>query len=40
MISKNDFIKEELEPRLEEDKSGKRVVFFVDAAHFVLPPFL
>ncbi len=34
------FIKEELEPRLEEAKSGKRVVFFVDAAHFVLAPFL
>ncbi len=34
------FIKEELEPRLEEAKSGQRVVFFVDAAHFVLAPFL
>ncbi|MEA3288350.1 MAG: IS630 family transposase, partial [Candidatus Marinimicrobia bacterium] len=34
------FITEELEPRLEEAKSGKRVVFFVDAAHFVLAPFL
>ncbi|PXF60676.1 MAG: IS630 family transposase, partial [Candidatus Methanogaster sp.] len=34
------FIKEELEPRLKEAKSGKRVVFFVDAAHFVLAPFL
>nr|QNO47411.1 hypothetical protein MPGFIOMI_00009 [Methanosarcinales archaeon ANME-2c ERB4] len=34
------FIKEELEPRLEEAESGKRVVFFVDAAHFVLAPFL
>ena len=34
------FIKEELEPRLEEAKSGRRVVFFVDAAHFVLAPFL
>jgi len=30
------FIEEELEPRLEEAKSGRRVVFFVDAAHFVL----
>ena len=34
------FIKEELEPRLKEAKSGRRVVFFVDAAHFVLAPFL
>jgi hypothetical protein len=29
-----------LEPRLEEAKKGKRKVFFVDAAHFVLAPFL
>ncbi len=34
------FVKEELEPRLEEAKTGQRVVFFVDAAHFVLAPFL
>jgi transposase len=34
------FIKEELEPRLEEAESCQRVVFFVDAAHFVLAPFL
>ena len=30
----------QLEPRLDEAKSGKRVVFFVDSAHFVLAPFL
>jgi len=29
-----------LDPRLEEAKKGKRVVFFVDAAHFVLGAFL
>jgi len=29
-----------LEPRLAEAKAGKRAVFFVDAAHFVLSPFL
>jgi transposase len=29
-----------LEPRLEEAKKGKRAVFFVDAAHFVLAPYL
>ena len=34
------FLKEELEPRLEEAKQGKRHVFFVDAAHFVMQPFL
>jgi transposase len=34
------FIKEELETRLDEAKAGQRVVFFVDAAHFVLAPFL
>lgn len=34
------FKKEKLEPRLEEAKKGKRKVFFVDAAHFVLAPFL
>ena len=34
------FKKTELEPRLEEAKAGQRAVFFVDAAHFVLAPFL
>ena len=29
-----------MEPRLKEAKAGKRAVFFVDAAHFVLAPFL
>src|SRR5271156_4269993 len=32
--------KKQLEPRLEEAKVGQRVVFFVDAAHFVLAPYL
>jgi transposase len=32
--------KEKLEPRLEEAKAGKRAVFFVDAAHFVMGAFL
>lgn len=32
--------KEELAPRLAQAKEGKRAVFFVDAAHFVLAPFL
>ena len=35
-----DFKKTKLEPRLEEAKAGLRAVFFVDAAHFVLAPFL
>jgi len=29
-----------LEPRLNEAKEGKRAVFFVDAAHFVMGAFL
>ena len=29
-----------MEPRLKEAKEGKRVVYFIDAAHFVLAPFL
>lgn len=29
-----------LEPRLHEAQAGQRLVFFVDAAHFVLQPFL
>lgn len=33
-------LKKTLEPRLEEAKSGKRIVFFVDAAHFVLSPYI
>lgn len=36
----NDFLEQELKPRLEEAKAGKRNVFFVDAAHFVWAPFL
>ena len=38
--AQENFIKEEMEPRLEEAMCGQRVVFFVDAAHFVLAPFL
>jgi transposase len=34
------FKNEELMPRLGEAKKGERKVFFVDAAHFVLAPFL
>jgi hypothetical protein len=30
---------ETLQPRLAEGQAGKRAVFFVDAAHFVLAPF-
>jgi hypothetical protein len=29
-----------LEPRLKEAKAGQRVVYFMDAAHFVFAPFL
>jgi len=34
------YLKEEIQPRLDEASTGKRAVFFVDAAHFVLAPFL
>jgi len=34
------FLENELQPRLEEARQGKRHVFFMDAAHFVLQPFL
>lgn len=34
------FLEEKLQPRLEEARQGKRHGFFVDAAHFVLQPFL
>ena len=34
------FVKEQLGPKLEEARTGKRVVYFIDAAHFVFAPFL
>jgi len=34
------YLHQELQPRLDEAQAGKRAVFFVDAAHFVLAPFL
>jgi transposase len=34
------FLQEQLEPRLEEARQGRRQVYFVDAAHFVFAPFL
>jgi transposase len=34
------YVKDTLDPRLAEARAGKRAVFFVDAAHFVLAPFL
>jgi transposase len=34
------FLENELQPRLAEARQGKRHVFFMDAAHFVLQPFL
>lgn len=35
-----EFIDEQLMPRIDEAKEEKRAVFFVDAAHFVMAPFL
>lgn len=34
------YLQQELEPRLAQAQAGTRAVFFVDAAHFVLAPFL
>jgi transposase len=34
------FLDNELSPRLEEAKRGRRTVLFVDAAHFIYGPFL
>jgi hypothetical protein len=34
------YLAEELDPRLAQARAGQRAVFFVDAAHFVLAPFL
>jgi transposase len=34
------FVQEELGPRLEQARQGRRQVYFVDAAHFVFAPFL
>jgi transposase len=35
-----EFLENELQPRLEEALAGKRAVYFMDAAHFVLGAFL
>jgi len=35
-----EFLEQELQPRLDEAQAGKRVVLFMDAAHFVLAAFL
>lgn len=40
VVAQETFKTAELEPRLEEAKTGQRVVFFMDAAHFVFAPFL
>lgn len=34
-----DFLREQLEPRLEQARQGKRQVYFVDASHFVFATF-
>jgi transposase len=38
--AQEEFKAEKLEPRLAEAQAGQRVVFFMDAAHFVYAPFL
>jgi transposase len=39
-IQQAEFLEQKLQPRLEEAQQGLRHMFFVDAAHFVLQPFL
>ena len=34
------YLEQEIQPRLAQAQAGRRAVFFVDAAHFVLAPFL
>lgn len=38
--AQREFKERMLEPKLQEAAAGQRIVFFVDAAHFVLAPFL
>lgn len=38
--AQEEYKRDKLEPRLEEARQGKRAVFFVDAAHFVMGAFL
>jgi transposase len=40
VTAQEDFKIKRLEPRLAEAQAGQRVVFFMDAAHFVFAPFL
>jgi transposase len=40
VTAQEDFKTKQLAPHLEEAKAGQRVVFFLDAAHFVFAPFL
>ena len=35
-----EFLEQEIQPRLDEAREEKRVVYFMDAAHFGLAPFL
>jgi len=39
-VKQKDFLETELEPRIEEAKEGKRVILFVDAAHFIWQLFI
>lgn len=39
-VVQEEYLKTVIQPRLNEAKAGTRAVFFVDAAHFVLAPFL
>jgi hypothetical protein len=38
--NQKEFLEQEVQPRINKAQAGKRVVFFVDDAHFVLAPSL
>jgi len=38
--AQENFVREVIEPRMEEARKGERTVYFLDAAHFVFGPFL
>lgn len=40
VVKQEAFKKDHLDPKLEQARLGERVVYFVDAAHFVFAPFL
>jgi hypothetical protein len=40
ILAQEAFVKDKLQPKIEEARQGKCELFFVDASHFVLSAFL